>query len=435
MRSWMAAVMLLLSLAHRAQDPFELTGNRKEVSIPFRLVNNLIIIPVNINGTQLDFLLDTGVEENILFSLEEKELPLYNVEKIELRGLGSEESVEGLKSVGNTITLRGLKSANQIIYVVLDDQFDFSASLGVPVNGIIGYRFFRDHPVVLDYARKRLRIYNRDRVNLDKVLKGYVPFDLTIEKSKPYVTVDVGIDSVPRASKLLLDTGNSDALWLFPSRDKEIQVPDRRLRDFLGRGFSGEIYGDKARISRLQLKDFVFKRPIAAFPDTTSVRHVRMVERRVGSIGGEILKRFTVCFDYSRQKMYLKRNSDFSTPFTYNMSGITLHHAGHQVVQERADSGGNRVELAFGEKEVQVSYRFALKPLYIVVSVRENSPAYKAGVRKGDLLKRVNGRDSYQYSLQEINTLLKSEEGRHIEVEVERDGKSIDFKFDLEELL
>ncbi len=435
MKRWLLVALLFVSLVPRAQDAFSFLGNRKSVSIPFRLINNLIIVPVMVNGTQLDFLLDTGVEENILFSLEEKELPLFNVEKIELRGLGSEESVEGLKSVGNTITLKGMKSTNQVLYVVLDEQFDFSASLGVPVNGIIGYRFFRDHPVMIDYARKRLRVYNRSRADMGNVLRDFVAFDLTIEKSKPYVKVGIGIDSLPRISKLLIDTGNSDAIWLFPSRDKQIIVPDKRLRDFLGRGFSGEIYGDKARISLLQLREFSFKRPIAAFPDTTSVRHVRMVDQRVGSIGGEILKRFTVCFDYQQQKLYLKRNGSFSEPFTYNMSGITLHHAGHQMVPERANSAGNRVDLSFGEKEIQVSYRFSLKPIYVVVSVRKDSPAEKAGIRKGDLLKRVNGRDSYQYTLQELNLLLKSEEGRHVEVEVERDSKILNFRFDLEELL
>lgn len=435
MRVWLFMAFLLTCPSLRAQDGFELVGKGKYVSIPFRLVNNLIIVRVAVNGTQLDFLLDTGVEENILFSLEDKELPLYNVERVQLRGLGSDESVDGLKSLGNTITLKGMKSTNQVMYVVLDDQFDFSASLGLPVNGIIGYRFFRDHPVRIDYAKHRLRVYNRHRMDKAKELKGYAAYDMSLERGKPYLTVDVSIDSLNRPSKLLLDTGNSDAIWLFPSRDKRIEVPSKRLHDFLGRGFSGEIYGEKARIQNLRLKDFSFPRPIAAFPDTSSIRQVRMVDQRVGSIGGEVLKRFTVWLDYQEQKIYLRRNASFADPFTYNMSGITLHHAGHEVVQERNSGSGNRVEIALGGKEVQVSYRFTLKPIYVVFAVRKDSPADRAGIRKGDFLKRVNGRDSYQYSLPEINSLLKSKEGRHIEVQVIRGEKKLDFRFELDELL
>jgi uncharacterized protein YprB with RNaseH-like and TPR domain len=45
-------------------------------------------------------LLDSGVKETILFSLEEKnEISLKNIEKITL-GLGSEDAIEGLKSAG-----------------------------------------------------------------------------------------------------------------------------------------------------------------------------------------------------------------------------------------------------------------------------------------------------------------------------------------------
>ena len=93
-----------------SQEGFQLETDKKKVTIPFQLINNLIFIPINVNGVELNFLLDTGVEETILLSLEDKEsLELKNVEKIKLRGLGSEEAIEGLKSKNNTL------STNQIV--------------------------------------------------------------------------------------------------------------------------------------------------------------------------------------------------------------------------------------------------------------------------------------------------------------------------------
>jgi hypothetical protein len=70
-----------------AQNTFELINTQKAV-IPFKFINNLIFIPVNINGAELTFLLDTGVSETILFSLDNKELKLGNVEKVKFSGLG-----------------------------------------------------------------------------------------------------------------------------------------------------------------------------------------------------------------------------------------------------------------------------------------------------------------------------------------------------------
>ena len=41
---------------------------------------------------------------------EKKEVSFNNVEKIILRGLGSEEEIEGLKSTNNILEIHGLKS-------------------------------------------------------------------------------------------------------------------------------------------------------------------------------------------------------------------------------------------------------------------------------------------------------------------------------------
>ena len=98
--------------------------------------------------------------------------------------------------------------------------------------------------------------------------------------------------------KLLIDIGNSDALWLFQDINKEIQVPQNNFDDYLGKGFSGDIFGKRTRISKFSIDKFEFDNPIIVMPEANSFKSVNMVTNRVGSIGGEILKRFTVLFDY-----------------------------------------------------------------------------------------------------------------------------------------
>lgn len=63
------------------QGDFVMENNATKVTIPFKLINNLIFIPIKVNGVELNFLLDSGVEETILFSMEEKqEVSFNNVE-------------------------------------------------------------------------------------------------------------------------------------------------------------------------------------------------------------------------------------------------------------------------------------------------------------------------------------------------------------------
>ena len=81
---------LCFSVASVAQIGFFLQSDKKRDKIPFKLVNNLPIVQIEINGTPLSFILDTGVKSTILFSLEEADsLQLRNTTPVMLQGLGA----------------------------------------------------------------------------------------------------------------------------------------------------------------------------------------------------------------------------------------------------------------------------------------------------------------------------------------------------------
>ena len=150
-------LLLLTIMPVFAQGTFVFDKGIEKVTVPIVLINNLVFIPIKVNGVELNFLLDTGVEETILFSLEDNpEVNFYNSEKISLRGLGSDAAIEGLKTTNNILELEGVKANQQLIYVVLDQSFNLSSQIGIPVNGIIGYNFFKDNLVRIDYASKRV---------------------------------------------------------------------------------------------------------------------------------------------------------------------------------------------------------------------------------------------------------------------------------------
>ncbi|OYU80136.1 MAG: signal protein PDZ [Flavobacterium sp. BFFFF1] len=440
MKTFLAIICTIFcAFLGRAQEGFSTFPEKNKVILPFKLVNNLVIIPVSVNGVELSFLLDSGVEETILFSLDEKdEVPLYDVEKITLRGLGNQEGVEGLKSKNNTLELGGLGFKHQEILIVIDELMNLSSSLGMPVNGIIGYQFFRDYLVKINYARKKLVIYNRAKTNIGKLTKDYTPLDITIERNKPYVisSVKTGDDQIN--AKLLLDTGNSDAIWLFDKKSDKINIPERNFDDFLGRGFSGPVFGKKARITDFKLDDFHFTRPVVSFPDTVSLRNVKMVDDRLGSIGGEVLKRFHVILDYKNSKFYLRKNANFDLPFHCNTSGIELHHVGLKMVQEKKQRNGTsssvKIEFSSGN-EMDIKYQFELKPVYEIASVRKGSPADVVGIKQGDVLLTINNSQSYRYTLEEINEMLKSDDGRKLLLEVQRDNTILKFKLEMKSVL
>ena len=89
---------------------------------------------------------------------------------------------------------------------------------------------------------------------------------------------------------MLIDLGNSDAMWLFPNRIPNFNYNRPNIDDFLGRGFNGDIYGKRSRIHALKLGNNILNEPIVAMPSEESVKSMNFVKERIGSIGADVLK-------------------------------------------------------------------------------------------------------------------------------------------------
>ncbi|MFP7657274.1 aspartyl protease family protein [Chryseobacterium proteolyticum] len=375
--------LLLISIFINAQNSFEIKDAKKTV-VPFKLINNLIFIPVNINGADLTFLLDTGVAETSIFSLENKEVKLTTLEKIKFSGLGGNASIDGFRSDNNTGTIgKNFINKSLSLFIIVNQEFNISSHVGIPVNGIIGYHFFKDHAVSIDYVSKKITIYN-DIELLRKKTKRFEEFPISIEKNKPYIEAEVEMTNEKKTSKLLIDLGNSDPIWLFPTLIKNFVYNRPNIDDFLGRGFNGDVYGKRSRIHNFYLGDFKFEKPLTAMPDEFSIQHVNLVENRRGSVGGEILRRFTIIFDYPNQKIYLKKNKNYDDPFHFNMSGLDFQQDGLSwekdfvALETGAKKASNEIEVINNN----LQYKFVLKPLFSIAGVRKDSPADRAGLKK-----------------------------------------------------
>ena len=434
--------LFLFTLPTLGQEGFLFEKDVNKTIIPFKFINNLIFIPIKVNGVELVFLLDSGVEETILFSMnEKKEISFSNIEKIRLRGLGSEEAIEGLKSSNNILEIKGSKSTNNILYIVLDQTFNLSSYVGIPVNGIIGYHFLKNNLVEINYERKRITVFRDTEKNRKRIEKKYQKMAVSIENSKPYMKSNVLINSAEIPVKLLIDIGNSDAIWLFENTDKLIVVPAKNFEDYLGMSFSGDVEGKRAFISKFTFSKYEFINPIIAFPDLSSIKNVKMVKDRSGSVGSEILRRFNLVFDYSNQTIFFKKNSDFYSPFSYNKSGVEIQHNGLQWVQETFTIQTVPI-MKFGDpasneytSQNNFKFKFELKPIYIISNIRKNSLAAVSGLKKGDTIIKINKVPAFQYTLENINSLLKSEDEKWISFQVKRDGKELMFKFQLLNIL
>ncbi|MGI9652071.1 PDZ domain-containing protein [Chryseobacterium sp. RLHN22] len=418
-----------------AQNNFEIK-DAKKVVIPFKFINNLIFIPMTVNGVQLTFLLDTGVAENTIFSLEDKEMTLSSMEKMKFSGLGGNASIEGFKSDRNIGKIGShIVNYSLMLYIILDEDFNISPHVGIPVNGILGYHFFKDYPIIIDYSSKKITVFKDRELFLKKVQK-FDELPISVEKNKPYIETEVEMTKEKKTSKLLIDLGNSDAIWLFPTLIKDFVYNRPNIEDFLGRGFNGDIYGKRSRIHNFYLGNYKFEKPLTAMPDEYSIQHLSLVKDRKGSLGGDIMRRFTVAFDYQNEKLYLRKNKNYDDPFHFNMSGLDFKQDGLQWEKDYLTFRTANEKSTSGNIETynsNLQYKFVLKPLFSIAGVRKDSPADKAGLKKDDKLIVINGKKTSDMTLNKIMEMMKSEEGKTISMTIDRKGVELKLSFTLED--
>lgn len=434
------ALFICFSASLLAQNGFFLYGNKKKDRIPFRLVNNLPIVEVEINGTPLSFILDTGVKSTILFSLEAADsVQLRNTSPIMLQGLGAGGSVEALKSLNNKIKVGNAIDRNHSLYIIFDSTLNFSPRMGIPIHGILGNEFFQNFIVKINYSSKVISIYDPVKYSLKKC-KKCEDLPLNFVGSKPYISIQTASENKQEVVTLLVDSGSSDVIWLFDDSDFIKESPPNYYNDFLGLGLSGNIFGKRARIPEIIIGNYHLKQVNTSFPEEDAITKARYYEDRDGSVGGGFLSRFTVTFDYGNKMVRLKKNHKFNDPFNYNMSGLTLEHEGMELVklEKQALLNSDRVNtnqsMTRNSISVTTEFRFSLVPKYVIVDVRENSPGALAGIQKGDEVVSINGKPSYQYKLYELIEIFSTNEGERITMEVKR-GKFVNkVKFNLQSL-
>ena len=425
-----------------SQGQFIVNSKKGVDKVKFKLINNLIIIPVEINGVSLSFLLDTGVSKPIVFNFLNisDSLKIKNTQKIMLRGLGEGEAIEALRSKNNIFRIGEAININQDLYAILDSNLNFSHKLGLPIHGIIGYDLFKDLVVEINYTKRFLKLTNQEDYHR-KSCRSCPELNLEFYKNKPYVNGEVDIDGKHIPVKMLIDSGGSDALWLFENDDIGINSKAPFFQDFLGHGLSGSVYGKRSKIKAFHLNKFTIKNPNVAFPDTTSIGHALDHKERHGSISGNILKRFNIVFNYRKGKVSLKKNRFYNESFRYNKIGIELAHNGVRLVRDDTGfiSAKNKNTSNEVENNIKIvyspSYKLRLKPAYVILELRVDSPAYRAGLQIGDTILSVNNKPAHQFALQGLMELFYDDHNKHIKLKVERGDVVLTYSFKLVDML
>lgn len=383
---------------------FKLPENTNRVNIPFESYNNLVVIPVILNGVlPLKFVLDTGVRTTILTEKAFSDILNLNYEKhLVISGVGGEKLVDAYITNDVTLELPGMIGEGHTMLVLEKDYIELSNYLGTQVHGVLGYEIFSRFIVKIDFSKKVLSLIKPEKFKKKRKFRA-VP--ITIEDTKPYFNAEITQRNGKKSTmKLMIDTGASHGLLLEQNSDASVVVPEKNIASHIGRGLAGDLTGKIGRVNKMAFGGFEFNEMIATYPDPNAYMDSMKLDMtfRHGTLGGEVLSRFTTIFDYANEQIYLKKNAAYRKKFEYNMSGLVIKATGSRLKK------------------------------FKIEEVREGSSAQKAGIQSGDFVLSVNNNSADDLPLQHVIGMFNAKANKTLRVELERDGKRIFKKFRLE---
>lgn len=370
------------------------------MEIPFDLASNLICFQVRVNGSEpAVFILDTGAGYNVIDSTFAANIGLdLSDRRVSPRTGAGYSQLSGL-----TISLPGLKVGGQS--AKSQPLAMLSPFAGVPLAGILGYDFIKQFVFRIDYARSRISFY--DPAGFVYNGKGeQVPFELAPGLNWPVITVRIDPEKgEPRDIRLLIDTGAIGPLQINIPDLCRTTIPNTITMGITGSGMGGVV----GRLKSVSFGRTRLDRPLAVMPEAAAgdtedpiAKAVNQVSQ--GNFGGAVLRRFTVTFDYPKQVMILEPNRDFGKAMEHDMCGAF-------IIDQYHPSRG-----------------------FQVLAVTPGSPSEKAGVRPGDLITSVDGREAGKISLSQAKDRFRRH-GKKIKLAVEREGQKLDLVFKLQRMI
>ena len=377
---------------------FTIAGGKTSTVVPFELLNNHIYVQVKLNGKgPFRLLCDTG-GANIISPELAKELGLKTEGALQGRGVGEKSEDVGLAKI----------QALQVGDATLKDQLfavfpmgAFADVEGVKEDGLIGYEVFKRFIVRVDYEHHTLTLtvpsaftYQGNGTKIPFVFNSHIP------------QVDGAIDGL--TGKFDIDTGSRSSLDLlkpFVEKHDLVAKYNTKLEAVTGWGVGGASRSLVTRAKMLQLgsdgASVEVHNPVTEL--TLQSKGAFISPYYAGNVGGGVLKRFNITFDYTHQLLIFEPNANYDKPDVFDRSGMWINKAGNA---------------------------------FEVLDVVAGGPAAEAGIKVGDKIAAVDGKPAAQVSLPDLRTRFKTEApGTKVRLTLDSGGQQREVEITLRDLV
>ena len=366
--------------------------------VPIDTDFGLVWIEVSINGSDpLPFLLDTGFDYSVIDAgvAAALSLTVSDPDTVPQPGgpveIGLTEGVT-LGVPGGDLhdwTLRAIPiaAAAQIV--------------GREFAGIIGHDVLAERVWRIDYKAGMMTVYDASSV----LPTDGAEIPVEVIASEPFIEAAIEqphAGTIPGRFKL--DTGSTDVAGLNLNfhEGAGVLAPGQTTIPVPGVAVGGETTGILYRLDAFRIGPYSIASPVIG----ATLESAGFENRAdAGTIGGAVLRQFTLTLDYPRSRILLDPNGAYGEPTGEDLSGLW--------------------PVAHGDDFSVAMARFVIP----------DSPAARAGVLVDDLILAVDGVPVSELRLSGVFDLLRSGAGSTRVLRIDRDGEILEIPVRLEPLL
>src|SRR6267378_1261112 len=278
--------------------------------IHFELADSLIYMQASINGSMpLWMMLDTGASVTVFDESVSKTLGIRFLGEGNVHGPGQGATQKWAFANHTTLMFGGKDLGDQTVATLPLEWF--SRQVGRRTDGFLGSNVFRNYVVEIDYANQVLRLHDPAAYSYSGSGQR-LPLQF-IWDDIPTVRADVvAQDGTAITGVFLVDSGATTAIWLtkafsnehpeFLSAHETIEVPNVVA-------VGGELSARLGRVPAIRLGAFLVPMPLTQFTQNTS--GIFATSDIAGTIGAQMLRRFSFKCYYDHREMIIEPNEHF----------------------------------------------------------------------------------------------------------------------------
>ncbi|MFZ4507995.1 MAG: PDZ domain-containing protein [Fimbriimonas sp.] len=355
------------------------------VEVPFRIGEDAIVVDATVNGKKVSLMFDTGFSGAVVLNNTINLGPATG--KMTLRDFVGEFEAPTVKI--KSLMLGAKKIDPTDMEAVMSPAQDYSQTYNTHVDGIMGLSVIKHAITEINFAQKKF-IFYPDSLDVTKRTPNNQTTFLAKLLPSGHSSLEMEVFSPSQKRlRLALDTGNS--FYATTHKDVLERVglwEEGRKADFikLSGVASGTVESWDVRLPDMKVFGVPVKTSVWSIIDLPSSS-----SDSDGTIGYGFLKNFNILIDYDRRRVWLEK---------------------HSPTVENDAPGDVGISAAYSDRVKRV----------VVFRVAPSSPAEKAGLKAGDQILSLDGKELLTPTFRQMEKLLQGEKGTKVKLAVSRQG-------------